>query len=437
MNDWIETEYGRVPSHWKCEPLGSLSNKLTDGSHFSPKPQNSGKFMCSVKDMTYNRFVFDNCKLISQKDYNFLVSQGCNPEKNDIIISKDGANCLDLIFVFNQDEDIVLLSSIAIVKLKKEYDPKFVRYFLLSPSCQYIMKSNFVSGTAIPRVVLKDFKKVPILIPPLPEQKSIAAILSSLDDKIENLRRQNQTLENIAQTLFKHWFVDFEFPNEHGKPYKSSGGKMVDSELGEIPEGWRVGKSGNLILLQGGYAFKSKDFRKTGRNGIVKIKNIQNNLVDINNTDFVADSVIGALDSKFRIESGNVLIAMTGAEVAKLGIVPKNNKSLWLNQRVGLFKEKVDFGIMFIYLLFSKPEYQKLLKDKGTGSSAQPNISSTDIESIDIVMPTYNILNRFGSIIQPCFVKIIENLNQIQTLIKTRDTLLPKLMSGEIRVEMV
>jgi len=86
-----------------------------------------------------------------------------------------------------------------------------------------------------------------LIKPPIEEQKAIADVLSCLDGKIENLRRQNETLEAIAQTLFKHWFMDFEFPNEDGKPYKSSGGAMIPSELGEIPEGWRVGTLGEVV----------------------------------------------------------------------------------------------------------------------------------------------------------------------------------------------
>ena len=205
--DWQETEYGSVPLTWQILSIGELSKVVTDGAHFSPRPQAFGKYMCSVKEMSYNKFIFTNCKLISLEDFEKLAAQGCQPRNGDILISKDGANCLDLIFVFNQQEELVLLSSIAIVRLLPTCDPYYVRYFLSSPACQYTMRNNFVSGSAIPRVVLKDFKKVSVLIPPLPEQKSIAAVLSSLDDKIDLLHRQNQTLEAMAETLFRQWFV--------------------------------------------------------------------------------------------------------------------------------------------------------------------------------------------------------------------------------------
>lgn len=277
--------------------------------------------------------------------------------------------------------------------------------------------------------------RLKIILPSKAEQSSIGFILKTLDDKIDNLRRQNETLEAIAQTLFKHWFIDFEFPNADGKPYKSSGGAMIPSELGEIPEGWRVGVSGEIINLQGGFAFKSDDFQDTGNHGVIKIRNISDNIVDINKTDFISDSVASKTSIKFKLSSGDILIAMTGAEVAKIGVVPKTRNSFFLNQRVGLFQEKINGGKLYIYYLFSREEYQKALRDRGSGSSAQPNISASDIEDITIIIPKLIILEKFANIAGSLFIKRCENLFQIQTLNKTRDILLPKLMSGQIRVK--
>lgn len=135
--------YGSLPEGWNEVELMSLAFVITDGAHSSPKPQNQGRFMCSVKDMTYNKFDFSNVKLISEEDYQFLRKQGCAPQKGDLLISKDGANCLDLLFLYEQDEEIVLLSSIAIVRLKDTVCKEYVRYFLLSPDCQFIMRNNY------------------------------------------------------------------------------------------------------------------------------------------------------------------------------------------------------------------------------------------------------------------------------------------------------
>ena len=314
--------------------------------------------------------------------------------------------------------------------------PEYLYYWLCSREGQHYLFSR-VSQVGVPQIQkpLATLREASLLVPPIDEQKSITRILETLDTKIENLRRQNETLETIAQTLFKHWFIDFEFPNDDGKPYKSSGGAMVASELGDIPAGWRVGVSGEIINLQGGFAFKSEDFQDVGNHGVIKIKNISDNIVDINKTDFISDSVASKINLKFKLSSEDILIAMTGAEVAKIGVVPKTKNSFFLNQRVGLFQEKINGGKLYIYYLFSREEYQKALRDRGSGSSAQPNISASDIEDITIIIPTLSIIKKFANIAGSLFIKKCENLFQIQTLTKTRDTLLPKLMSGQIRVK--
>jgi type I restriction enzyme S subunit len=306
----------------------------------------------------------------------------------------------------------------------------FVYYFL-----KQIDWARFSDKSAVPGVNRNDVHKENIWLPSLPIQKKIAAILSCLDRKIENLRKQNETLEEIARSIFKHWFIDFEFPNADGKPYKSSGGVMVRSELGDIPEGWHVGISGELIRLQGGYAFKSDDFQLSGENRVIKIRNISNNVIDINKTDFISDSIASKTNSRFKLSSGDVLIAMTGAEVAKIGVVPETKEPLLLNQRVGAFQEKVNGGKIYIYYLFCREEYQRLLRDRGSGSSAQPNISSSDIEGITITIPVLSIIEEFNKTSNSLFIKRCKNMLQIQTLTRTRDTLLPKLMSGQLRVE--
>ncbi|MFM6402499.1 restriction endonuclease subunit S, partial [Planktothrix sp.] len=133
--------------------------------------------------------------------------------------------------------------------------PDFLNYLLRSSKYRsYLVK--VASGTAIINLSQDVLKNIPIHVPSFDEQKQIADILSCLDNKIDNLRRQNETLEKIAQTLFKHWFIDFEFPNDDGKPYKSSGGAMVASELGDIPEGWRVESLEQEIKIQKGLSYK-------------------------------------------------------------------------------------------------------------------------------------------------------------------------------------
>ena len=417
-------------SEWKKTQLSELIEIIGGGTPSTKKPEywkGQIPWLSVIDFSTVQRWVETTEKTITEKGLKNSSTKMLNV--GDLIISARGTvgelAQLKIPMAFNQ--------SCYGIRATNATSNDYV-YYLIKFNINKLKKNTH--GSVFNTITRETFNQINIKYPiSKTEQNQTVNVLTGFDNKIDLLRRQNVTLEAIAQTLFKRWFVEFEFPNKEGRPYKSSGGKMVPSELGEIPEGWKVGLSGDIILLQGGFAFKSKDFKKVGKHGIIKIKNIQNQVVDILNTDFVVDEIVQNLDEKFRIKPGDVLIAMTGAEVAKVGIVPQNDSNLWLNQRVGLFKNKINNGVLFIYYLFSKPEYHKALRDKGTGSSAQPNISATDIESIRILVPDINVLNDFAILANPMFNKIIFNLRKIQLLAKTRDTLLPKLMSGQIRVK--
>ena len=242
------------------------------------------------------------------------------------------------------------------------------------------------------------------------ELQAIASVLSALDDKIDLLQRQNQTLEQMAATLFRQWFIE------------------------EAKEDWEEADLTQLIGLQSGYAFKSKDFQESGNFGVIKIKNISGNIIDIEQTDFVSDEVGLATAQRFNVSSGQVLVAMTGAEIGKLGLVPKTTKKLLLNQRVGLLEPKF-IGAQYLAYLHLKSEFgQDYIENSATGS-AQPNISGSLIEACPFPKVEDSILQQYGKQVQIYFVKVKENLGQIQTLEQLRDTLLPKIMSGEVRIQ--
>lgn len=284
-------------------------------------------------------------------------------------------------------------------------DTNFVYYLSRYEEVRSHAENNMEGSSGRQRVPKEAFDNLLISLPPLSEQQCIASILSSLDDKIDLLHRENKTLEAMAETLFRKWFVD----------------KENDSTLEQI------------ISIQNGYAFKSNDFKEEGDSQIIKIKNISNGIVEIDSTDWVDKKITNILSPKFKLHSGDIIIAMTGAEIGKLGIIPNNTKSLWLNQRVGLVVEKYIGAKYLAYLQLKNDFGQDYIENTATGS-AQPNISGLGIEKCgfpklggeDIVMMSKQI----GSF----YDKIVFNLGQIRIITQIRDSLLPKLMSGEIKV---
>jgi len=226
---------------WPITTLEQICLKIGDGSHYSPSSVSEGLPMASVKDLTTFGITIESCRHILEDDFNRLVRQGSKPVVGDVLIAKDGATALDTVCEVKQPLDIVLLSSIAILRPNpQKVTSTYLRYFLESPTTRSYMKGSFISGAAIPRVVLKDFKRVNINIPPLITQRKIAAILSAYDDLIENNLKRIRILEKMAQNIYHEWFVNFRFPG-----YENV--KMVDSVLGMVPDGWEVKQIGELL----------------------------------------------------------------------------------------------------------------------------------------------------------------------------------------------
>jgi len=285
-----------------------------------------------------------------------------------------------------------------IIQSDEEWKTVFLYYLLSSVDI-----NTYITGAVQPKLSKENLLKIEFLLPPLPEQKAIAEVLTSLDDKIDLLYYTNKTLEQLAETLFEEWIE----------------GKDFDGSVSQ------------LISIQNGYAFKSSDFKEVGNFGVLKIKNISSGVININQTDFVEDPLSLEMSKKFSVKSGDILIGMTGAEIGKLGVVPKTDKFLYLNQRVGLLREKYE-GAKYLAYIHLKSEFGQDYIDNAATGSAQPNISGVGIEECAFPVLTESQIKEYSNQIAPFYEKIVFNLGQIQSLEKLRDQLLPKLMSGEV-----
>lgn len=192
-----ERNWGRLgmKSEWKIETLADVCKVVTDGSHYSPHSVQKGKYMVSVKDFTEYGFDFSQCRQISEQDYEKLQKGGCVPEYQDILVGKDGARYFEDIILYRQYERPTLLSSIAILRCdESKIMPEFLYYLLKMPSVQKNVKENYGSGSAIPRIVLKDFRRMPVQYPDIKTQEAIVSILQCIDEKIQVNLRINKNL---------------------------------------------------------------------------------------------------------------------------------------------------------------------------------------------------------------------------------------------------
>jgi type I restriction enzyme S subunit len=308
-------------------------------------------------------------------------------------------------------------------------DKDFVFYLSRSPDLRKYAETKMIGTSGRQRVVKDAFDYLNLLLPPLPEQRRIAEILGSLDDRIELNLEMNKTLEQMAMLLYKRWFVDFEFPDSEGKPYKSNGGEFVESELGLIPKGWEVKKLGEVYkTTSGGTPSRKKpEYYTNGTYFWIKSKELNNTFV-INTEEMINEEGLRYSSAKL-IPPYTVLIALYGATVGEIGIT---SNSSTCNQAICAIieNEKYAFSFIFLFLRMNK-EY---ILNNAVGS-AQQNISQEMLKNLDIIIPSDEILSSFKAIINPIFYQIEKNIKENQTLSEIRDALLPKLISGEVRVK--
>jgi len=272
--------------------------------------------------------------------------------------------------------------------------------------------------------------RLQILLPSKIEQEGIAAVLICLDRKISNLRQQNETLEKIAQTLFKHWFVDFEFPNEDGKPYKSSGGEMVRSELGEIPAGWCVKKIENVIDVRDG-THESPKQTKEGFH-LITSKHLKKEGIDFKSAYLISESDYIEANKRSKVDNFDILVSMIGT-VGLLYFVMEKEINFAI-KNIGLFKTSKNQNYAEFVFLFLTSVYGKSYFRTRLGGTTQSFISLASLREMNLLIPNELLLLEFRKVAKSIFNKSYANSNQIQILTKTRDVLLPKLMSGKLRI---
>ena len=283
--------------------------------------------------------------------------------------------------------------------------------------------SRYDTGASIPSMTQKTYNKIKVFLPSLLTQQKIASILSAYDHLVENNTRRIRLLEQMAENLYKEWFVRFRFPGHENV-------EMVNG----LPKGWKTIHIKKLAQLKSGYAFKSDWFIEKGE-AVAKIKDIGNVLMDTSDFSYVnKENCLKA--KKFLLTAGDLTIALTGATIGKISIVPKHEVNIYTNQRLGKFflGEKPMERLPFLYCLFKQESMVSNIINLSNSSSAQPNISPEQIERIKI-LGSLDVINKYNKTCYPLFSDILALYSQNQLLTRQRDLLLPRLMSGKLEVK--
>ena len=408
VSEFKETEFGKVPVDWEIILINDSCEKIIDYRGKTPKKTSSGIILVTAKMIKDGRINFSKSEFIDAKDYDIWMTRGI-PKSGDIVITTEGP----LGEVAQLDDKKIALAQ-RVITLRGEKDlltNNYLRYVLQS---RYVQEQLFSrsTGTTIGGIKQSELRQILLPIPSIKIQNTISKNLIELDEKIDNLQNQNHILEQMAQAIFKSWFVDFDGVTE-----------WDDSELGKIPKGWSVNILDSI----------ANNVRNT-----IKSKDITPDIFYIGLEHMPRDNV--GLDTwensnklksnKFKFETNQILFGKLRPYFKKVGISPINGIC---STDILVLNSKDTSWLEFLLFTVSSYDFIEYASQSTTGTK-MPRTDWDYMKKYKIIFPPLTKVLKFHVIIKKLIEMMRKNIFEIKTLTKTRDILLPKLMSGEIRV---
>lgn len=430
-------------SNWEFTEAEILYNKVTDGTHDSPKYTNEGYPLVTSKNIKDGILDLSSANLISKHDYE-EINKRSKVEQWDVIISMIGEYCG---YTYIEKSNLIkyAVKNVGLFKTCSELEANWLSYYLKSDYGKHFLKQSR-SGSSQPYISLSALRSLKILNPVSKIKEGIVNALKSLDAKIELNNNINAELEAMAKTLYDYWFVQFEFPNDKGKPYKSSGGKMLWNEelKREVPEGWEVklfsewinnDKSGDWgkEQIEGNYTEKVYCIRGAdinGLNGLGELKSPERYILEKNlhKTLDPADLIV-EISGGSPTQSTGRLAFITEETLSRFDapIICSNFcKAVTLKNKTQLYnfvyhwKSIYDAGVLFGY--------------EGKTSGIKNLLFESFVSSHYTVVPEKSATTKFHTFMEQLESKKQKNLKEIQKLTELRDWLLPMLMNGQVKV---
>lgn len=433
----LPSRFGDLPPGWSWLRLDDACEGVFDCPHSTPKLVDVGPLVVRSQDIITGVFRTEQAAHVSEDTYIERTSRVV-PSRGDLLYSREGTY-FGIAAEVPESTRVCLGQRMVLIRPKADVlDFRFLRHWLNSP----IMASHihgYRDGSVAERLNLPTIRALPIVIPPPDEQRVIAHILGTLDDKIELNRRMNETLEAMARALFKSWFVDFGpvrakaerrdpgLPKPLADLFPDS---FEDSELGEIPKGWEIKSIGDLADVVGGTtpSTKEQSYWEGGTHAWATPK------------DLSALSVPVLLDTDRRIT--NAGLSQIGSGLLPKGTVLLSSRApigylavaeipVAINQGFIAMTPKTGTSNLFL-LLWASVAHEEIVS-RANGSTFL-EISKTNFRPIPVVTPPANVMHKFDQLARPLYERIVECARESRTLASLRDTLLPKLISGELRV---
>lgn len=427
--EFKQTEIGMVPADWEVKTIGQLGKVITGKT---PRTENRDNFghqcpFITPRDMKGQKRILETERYLSEEGKG-AVGNCVIPEKS-VCVSCIGSDMGKVAMATRESVTNQQINSII-----PNIPADFAYYAILNISPQ--LKNLGKQSTAIPILNKSQFSQIEVAVPSrLGETLMISKILSALDSKIELNQQMNRTLETIGKSIFKHWFIDFEFPNEGGGPYKSSGGEMnYNDELEkEIPKGWRVENLGSLCteVTDGSHFSPKEDIEGSKRIATVGDMGLFD--IDPQSCKRISDADYDRLvHDGCKPEKGNVLLSKDGT----MGVTHFFNgqDNLVLLSSIAILRLNEELPPSYLYYYLKDRQTQSRLIGRHSSGSALPRIVLKDLKKLAVLVPAGEYLDQFAGLSDPSIASILHNAEISRTLSHLRDSLLPKLMSGRVRV---
>lgn len=427
------TIYGNVPSNWEIKKISELDqNKdcVQTGPFgsllHSYDYQATGHPLILVKHVKNGKILKENLPKIGDKKYltlrKFILNEG------DIVFTRVGY-VGESGYVEKENAGWLISGQMLRIRLNNsKVNNRFLAFLFLTERFHRLAQSVVLGSTrdSINTQILKD---MPIVLPSRQEQDKIVSLIHPIHILVDNLKNQNRILEKMIESIFKSWFIDFEFPNEQEKSYKSSGGKMVNSELGKIPKGWGINSIGEFCFTYGGGtpSTKNPEFWNGTINWAVPSDLTKNNQLFLKETERKITEV-GLDNCASKLHPSNSILMTSRASI---GFFSVNKVPIATNQGFIVIEPKREIDLYYLLNNFQTRVSEFINNANGTTFL---EISRGTFRKLRVVIPTKEVLESFHAFVNPVYEKIFINEKMIDCLTEIRDYLLPKLMFGDVQI---
>ncbi len=400
--------------------IGEIA-EIYDGPHATPKKTKIGPYFLSISSLNQGRLDLSKSAHLNEDDFKKWTKRVI-PQKGDLLFSYETR--LGEAALMPDNIKACLGRRMGLLRPKNnKVIPEYLLYAYLSPYFQQIIIRNKITGATVDRIALSEMKNFPIRIPPIEEQKEVSSLLGVIDKKIELNNKISNELEAMAKLIYDYWFVQFDFPDANGKPYKSSGGKMVfDNKLKrEIPEDWESIELSDIANITMGQSPPGDSYNDDCKGHIF----------------FQGSTDFGWRFPKVRkyttkatrlAKKGDVLLSVR-APVGTLNIA---DKDCCIGRGLAALHSKQGFDS---YLFYVMVYFKQIFDFRNNSGTTFGSITKDDLFSLKLVLPPKKLLEKYNNQVSKINEKILNNHKQNQQLTKLRDWLLPMLMNGQVCVK--